>query len=68
MNRTGISRVIRHASVSRGMGPGSTSPPTTTKSTRVAHFSEYGLEREQVAVDVVERSDLHWTLRIGRPQ
>lgn len=28
---------------------------------RVAHFSEYGLERERVAVDVVERSDLHRT-------
>ena len=30
MNRTGMSRFSRHASVSRGIGPGSTSPPTTT--------------------------------------
>ena len=33
INRTGTLRSIKHVSVSRGIGPGSTSPPTTTRST-----------------------------------
>src|SRR5919106_95513 len=69
MNRTGIFRAIKHASVSRGIGPGSTSPPTTTRSMAASRTSRStASSAKRLPWMSYSATTVNELSRIGRPQ
>src|SRR5260370_24209035 len=52
-------RSSKYVSVSRGMGPGSTSPPTTVVCSCLTNLFEHSLQSREVCMDIVDCCDQH---------
>ena len=60
MKCVGRSKSSKRLSVSRGMGPGTTSPPYyNLVNVRLTNILKNSLQGRQVAVNIIESSDLH---------